>query len=237
MTTPHASWAEFYDRAYEETFGSFYASLTDRTVQHVLDCLPSSSRVVDFGAGTGRIAIPLASGGLQVLAVEPCQEMLEQLTNKPGGEKVETVCKKIEDFDTPSPFDMAICVFTVLSYILDDEALEKSIRSMAKAIRIGGFLLIDIPTMVLFRSGSLESEHFYRTISIELKEDDIYVYKEKTKMHNNENINSYLDEFEIRFWKEEHVMSLMKMNGFIQEKDLSRDFTSTGSRVLSDEEG
>jgi len=40
------------------------------------------AKIVDFGAGTGRLSIPLSRKGFDVTAVEPCENMLNQLKRK-----------------------------------------------------------------------------------------------------------------------------------------------------------
>ncbi len=50
--------------------------------------LQVGARVLDIGAGTGRVAIPLASRGCNVVAVEPARDMLAQLRAKTGDNKV-----------------------------------------------------------------------------------------------------------------------------------------------------
>jgi len=87
VTTPHASWAVAYDRLYENSFGSFYERLTELTLAHIQEVIQSNSKIIDFGAGTGRLAIPLAKMGHSVTAVEPCTEMLDVLRTKVGSEK------------------------------------------------------------------------------------------------------------------------------------------------------
>lgn len=44
--------------------------------------LSAEARVLDVGAGTGRVAIPLSTRGCQVVAIEPSPGMLEQLRRK-----------------------------------------------------------------------------------------------------------------------------------------------------------
>ena len=124
MTTPHSSWAEFYDKAYEHSFGKFYYQFTNETIKQIESCVQPPARIVDFGAGTGRLSIPLANNGYRVVAVDPCKQMLDQLSGKQGGDCVTTFVGQMQDFQTDAPFDMAICVFTVLLYLLDEESLQ-----------------------------------------------------------------------------------------------------------------
>ncbi|HIA63571.1 MAG TPA: class I SAM-dependent methyltransferase [Planctomycetaceae bacterium] len=79
---PHDSWAEAYDVAYEQSFGDFYESLTTTTLGLVLGTILPPVRIVDFGAGTGRLSIPLAGHGFQMDAVDPSVGMLDQLRAK-----------------------------------------------------------------------------------------------------------------------------------------------------------
>jgi 2-polyprenyl-3-methyl-5-hydroxy-6-metoxy-1,4-benzoquinol methylase len=45
--------------------------------------LPPGGSIVDFGAGTGRLAIPLARAGYRVTAVEPSSAMRKRPANPP----------------------------------------------------------------------------------------------------------------------------------------------------------
>jgi precorrin-6B methylase 2 len=94
---PHSSWAEVYDLAYHRSFGEFYNELTIATIRVIKDRIRSSGSIVDFGAGTGRLSIPLADDGFEVTAVEPCREMLDQLKRKKRKHmKLRTVCSKMQ---------------------------------------------------------------------------------------------------------------------------------------------
>jgi 2-polyprenyl-3-methyl-5-hydroxy-6-metoxy-1,4-benzoquinol methylase len=72
---PHSSWADVYDLVYEHSFRNFYHELTNVTLSVIEDRVNSNSRIVDFGAGTGRLSIPLSKKGFDVVAVDPCEEM------------------------------------------------------------------------------------------------------------------------------------------------------------------
>jgi SAM-dependent methyltransferase len=87
---PHDSWASVYDRVYEQTFGAFYANLTDTTLAVIASVAPPRGRIVDFGAGTGRLSIPLARAGYAVTAVEQSALMLAVLQAKAVRASLET---------------------------------------------------------------------------------------------------------------------------------------------------
>ena len=122
---PHSSWAEVYDLACETTFSTHYEQLTKNTLRVIGDRITPPAKIVDFGAGTGRLSIPLAERGFEVTAVEPCSAMLKQLERKSQQCTLHTVNLKMEDFAGGGNFDMALCVFTVLLYLLDDDSLTK----------------------------------------------------------------------------------------------------------------
>ena len=71
MTTkqPHDSWAIFYDFVYQKTFGNFYNSLTDETLKVINNIIPYGT-IIDFGAGTGRMTIPLKNQDCEMIAVK-----------------------------------------------------------------------------------------------------------------------------------------------------------------------
>ncbi|MBT4668103.1 MAG: class I SAM-dependent methyltransferase [Candidatus Ruthia sp.] len=97
---PHSSWADVYDLVYEHSFRNFYHELTNVTLSVIEDRVNSNSRIVDFGAGTGRLSIPLSKKGFDVVAVDPCEEMLAQLKQKQQNGKLQTICLKMENFTT-----------------------------------------------------------------------------------------------------------------------------------------
>ena len=229
MTTPHSSWAEFYDLAYEQSFGEFYDQLTKTTIEVIQDFVQPPARIIDFGAGTGRLSIPLASLGYDVVAVDSCKQMLEQLSGKQGGDRVRTVESRMQDFLFNDQFDMAICVFTVLLYLLDNESLDKSVGAVANALRPGGLLLIDIPSRWLFQSYKRQTPEIIRSVTVLPQEGDLYHYKETTTVHSISSDCSYSDQFTIKYWGVEQVMKVLSSHGFSMERDLTEVFSGSGS--------
>jgi 2-polyprenyl-3-methyl-5-hydroxy-6-metoxy-1,4-benzoquinol methylase len=233
MKNPHGSWASVYDLAYEQSYGELYQALTLATIERIRSVIRPPARIVDFGAGTGRLSIPLSSDGYDVLAVEPCREMLDQLTNKPGGTSVSKFNGKMQDFHTDTPFDMAICVFTVILYLLDENSLRKSIWAAANAIKPGGLMLIDIPLRALFKSYQINTSVIQRSVTVSSsQEKDIYLYSEHITLKRNGHTTSFTDKFYIRYWDVKDVLLILSECGFSVKKDMSTELEGAGSQYF-----
>ena len=237
MTTPHASWAKYYDKTYQNSFGIFYDELTEVTLECVKGIQCSPARILDFGAGTGRLAVPLAKVGYTVVAMDPCAEMLAVLNSKASGENlaIETVCCRMQDKDALShfqSFDLALCVFTVLLYLLDEDSLKSSMQSAAHALGPGGHLLIDIPYKQIFQSYSREQSDFVRDVTITPIGDSIYEYDEKTRLLVDGAWVDYADRFQIRFWEKSQIIAALSGAGFVIEKNMSKHFAGAGAEYL-----
>jgi len=231
VTTPHSSWAQHYDAAYAQSFGTIYEALTEATVQCVAKIQPPPARIIDFGAGTGRLSLPLAKAGYTVVATDPCAEMLAVLRSKAEQQKVavETICCRMQD-DFPSPqFDLALCVFTVLLYLLDEAALDASLARAAAVLRPGGHLLLDIPTEQLFHSYHRTTAGFDRDVRVLRETDVLFRYEEATRMLVGDRWVNYADSFQIRHWQQSQILRALARAGFEVEADLSAQFAGSGS--------
>jgi SAM-dependent methyltransferase len=71
-------------RIYDRRHGALLSNdLTQRLIAAAH--LPADAHVLDVGAGTGRVAIPLASLGRRIVAIDPSAAMLKQLREKSAG--------------------------------------------------------------------------------------------------------------------------------------------------------
>ena len=67
--------------------GMFDPAFTD-TVAEVLAGLAGGGRALEFGIGTGRIALPLARRGVEVHGIDLSRAMVARLRAKPGGDAI-----------------------------------------------------------------------------------------------------------------------------------------------------
>jgi SAM-dependent methyltransferase len=231
--TPHASWAEVYDLAYERSFGPLYRQLTDLTLRVISELCDSPSHIIDFGAGTGRLAIPLAREGHKLVAVDPCEAMLEQLRKKANGVEIVTECCSMSDFRSSKPADLALGVFTVLLYIQEEQELFESLSAVRSALKDGGRMLVDVATSALFHGFEMSDGLLTRQVTIQSCGADRYLYRESLDLKNPDGgVTRYDDEFVIRRWAADEILEIARACGIVIERDLSAEFAGSGSQYF-----
>ena len=226
--TAHDSWAKVYDRAYQESFGSFYKKLTDLTLSVIQEETSKGFKIVDFGAGTGRLSCPLSELGYEMTAVDSSSEMLRELIKKDINKRINIHNAPMQNFTTLEKYDLALCVFSVLIYLIDEESLNRALSSLKECLKLNGIVLMDIPSSLAFRDLKYESSTLCRNVIID-KKNDIYTYNESIDVYEGDNWINYNDKFEIRCWSSETILHKMKQLGFKVKKDLSMRFAGSGA--------
>lgn len=233
MNQPHDNWGAYYDFVYEKTFGGYYDALTAETLNVIKQILPEGS-IIDFGAGTGRLAIPLIENGHKVVAVEKSAGMVNEFKRKlsSGNAEIEIHNCSISEYDGANA-DLAIALFTVLSYSISEQELSTNLEAICKSVRSGGYFFFDLPSTLFFQVGRIiqkESAHLNRFVDIAATEQpDIYTYHEICSGVCNGKDFNYEDEFKIRYWKMSEVECILNENGFIDTMQTFSQFSSTGS--------
>lgn len=231
---PHDVWARHYDLVLERTFGRAYREFTERTLAEVRSRVRPPAKIVDFGAGTGRLAIPLAAEGYRLTAVDPSSAMLEMLDEKRGGLPIERVVSGVEAYRGEGAHDLALCVFTVLAYLLDEAALARAADVMAGAVRPGGLLLVSVPSRAVFEGFEVETDDVIRYVEIEPAGEGtpFYRYHERTAVRRSGMQETYEDSFRLRAWSRAEVLEALREAGFELEADLSAGFVRWGADYL-----
>ena len=230
----HNSWSNYYDFVNEESFGSFVNKLTEETIKKVKGLLPDTNRcIIDFGAGTGRLSIPLAREGYQVRAVEPSQGMIDMLQLKSQGLdiKLETAAATLQSYTGTKHYDLGMALFTVLSYLTTEEALDTAILVMREVICDGGYMLLDVASEELFYSSHTQTPNMDRAIQIEATGANSYAYEEVCSGIYEGKAFEYKDSFDLHYWSEEIIAQKMKDAGFdlLEELDV---FSFSGASYL-----
>ena len=233
MKQPHDNWGTYYDFVYEQTFGSFYCNLTIETLNVINQILPKGS-ILDFGAGTGRLSFPLTEQGYNVIAVEKSIGMVDDFKRKLDRQNsdIKIYNYSISEYENGKA-DLAIALFTVLSYSITEDELSKNIENICKHIHPDGYFFFDLPNTVFFNAGRLtniNTDTFRRTVELTSNnENDIYTYREQCSgIFNGQEFN-YEDEFKIRYWEISTLDKLLRENRFNDTLKTFPQFNSTGS--------
>ncbi len=227
-TDNHRSWAKHYDEVNRRCFGEYYDQLTKQTLEQI-GRLGAGLRIADFGAGTGRLAIPLAAAGHQVTAIEPSKAMLEQLEAKPTHGRIQTYHASLSSYAGPGGHDLALAVFTVIAYILTPEDLVAAFTNASKALNPQGALLIDVPRPMLFGDNHVRRDDLARIINLTSLGHNRYKYEESTELMTSEGPITYQDSFELRYWTQDEVRASLSAAGLTVTEDWSARFPMAGA--------
>jgi SAM-dependent methyltransferase len=98
--------------------------------------------VVEWGAGTGRLAVPLADSGREVTAVEVSESMVE--TGRAKGGTVEWVRGDMRHASLGQGYGMAICAFNSFLCLLSVDDALAFLRNAREHLLPGGLLGIEV---------------------------------------------------------------------------------------------
>jgi SAM-dependent methyltransferase len=143
-TTPREGF--FGERAasvYDERVGEMFDPAAVEPVVELLAELAEHGRALEFGIGTGRIALPLAGRGVPVVGIDNSEAMVARLRAKPGGDDIDVT---IGDFATTrgdGEFSLVYLVFnTIFNLVTQDEQVA-CFQNAAAHLRSGGRFVIE----------------------------------------------------------------------------------------------
>jgi SAM-dependent methyltransferase len=149
---------ETYGDRFADVYDDWYADVSDvdATVAHVvaLATAQGDGPVLELGAGSGRLALPLAAAGLDVWALDASVAMVGRLRAKPGAERVHAVVGDMTDLAAldaggagpepgPGPFSVVLCAFNTFFNLTSAEAQARCLRAVAGRLRPDGRLVIE----------------------------------------------------------------------------------------------
>jgi SAM-dependent methyltransferase len=145
-------------------YGSHIADIYDDTVRHLstdepvdrITELAAGGPVLEFGIGTGRLALPLAARGLTVAGIDGSPEMVAALRAKPGGEGLDVAVGDFSAFRVPGEFALVLLAVNTIFALPDQAAQVRCFRNAAAHLRPGGRFVVEawIPDLGAFRHGT-----------------------------------------------------------------------------------
>jgi SAM-dependent methyltransferase len=141
-----------YGDRFADVYDDWYADVSDveGTVERVaalaaLAAPAGGGPVLELGAGSGRLALPLADRGLETWAVDASAAMVSRLLAKPGGERVHAVVGDMAelDLDGPPPFAVVLCAFNTFFNLTSAEAQRRCLGRVVDLLAPGGRFVLE----------------------------------------------------------------------------------------------
>jgi len=134
--------AQFYD----EFFESSRFPINAAREQVLRPILPRIETACDLGCGTGTTALAMARKGISMYAVDlsPLMCRLAREKAKRAGLNVRVLRSDMRTFSLPKPVDLVICEADALNHVPRKADLQVVGKSVAKALRPGGYFLFDV---------------------------------------------------------------------------------------------
>lgn len=108
-----------------------------------------SARVLDVGAGTGRVALALARAGHRVTALDVDPGLLEALRERVAGTSVDTVCADARTFELGrDDFDLCLIAMQTVQLLGGPDERVSALKRARAHLRAGGLLALAIVTAV-----------------------------------------------------------------------------------------
>jgi SAM-dependent methyltransferase len=154
----HYADADLYDYEYRRRRAdvNFYREIAKQRFA----ATASVGTILELGAGSGRVTVPLLRDGHQVVAIDQSQAMLHKLEARRASsaaavaERLQIVKGDLRDFNVPATkrstkgaskqFDLIIAAFNVLEHLYTRVELAASLRQVDKHLAPGGAFVFDV---------------------------------------------------------------------------------------------
>lgn len=131
-----ARWADNYDEWHS-------GLMDDDGAVAVLGEFAGGGEVLEFGIGTGRLAVPLARRGVSVSGVDISEEMLAKLREKPGAEQIAVTVGDMTTVRVPGEFSLTFIAFNSIFALPDQRSQVNLFRNAAAHLRAGGRFVLE----------------------------------------------------------------------------------------------
>jgi len=139
----------------EGFFGERAASRYDERHDHMFDPvvveptvdllaeLAEDGSALEFGIGTGRIAIPLAARGVPVRGIDSSDAMVARLHAKPDGRVIDATIGDFSSTRVGGEFSLVYLVFNTIFNLVTQDAQVACFENAAAHLRSGGRFVIE----------------------------------------------------------------------------------------------
>ena len=184
-------------------------------------------RVLEPMCGNGRMLIPFMQYGIPIEGFDISEDMLQACREK-GGKlnlKPHVYYRKIEEFTSPSRYDLIMIPFGSFSLVPSD-LVNQSLANMKSALKEHGRLLLtimfknndiqEIPEWIESGKKQVDDEWIvtYKRVHYDKEQSMLVTQLKYQLMKENRVVKTELMDFPIRLYEEEEFEHILRTNGF-----------------------
>ncbi|MEO1397965.1 MAG: class I SAM-dependent methyltransferase [Pseudomonadota bacterium] len=117
----------------------------------VLAELAGAAPALEFAIGTGRVALPLHSKGVEVHGIELSEAMVNQMRAKPGAKHIPVAIGDMTTTRVEGTFGLVFLVFNTINNLTTQEAQVACFKNAARHLEPGGHFVIQVQVPPLQR--------------------------------------------------------------------------------------
>jgi SAM-dependent methyltransferase len=134
----------------ESSADLFEPAAVDPVVDFLAD-LAGHGAALEFGIGTGRIALPLAHRGIRVHGIDLSEAMVARLRAKPGAEQIDVTIGDFAATTVNGRFSVAYLVFNTIMNLTTQDGQVACFQNVAAHLEPGGCFVIEVMVPALQR--------------------------------------------------------------------------------------
>ena len=114
-------------------------------------------RALEFGIGTGRVAIPLHARGVDVHGIDISADMIDELRGKPGAAAIGATVGDFAETVVDGEFSLVYVVYNSIGNLREQSEWVQTFRNAARHLAPGGRFVVDLwmPDLRRFPPGAV----------------------------------------------------------------------------------
>jgi SAM-dependent methyltransferase len=128
---------------YDERAADMFEPAAVGPVVQMLAELTGEGGALEFGIGTGRIALPLAERGVRVAGIDNSEAMVARLRAKPGAENIDVTIGDFARTRVDGEFSLVYLVFNTIFNLVTQDDQVACFENAAAHLRSGGCFVIE----------------------------------------------------------------------------------------------
>jgi SAM-dependent methyltransferase len=224
---------------YDESSAEMFDPAVVEPAVDVLADLAGDGRALEFGIGTGRVALPLARRGVPVHGIELSKAMAARLRAKPGGDDIGVTIGDFATATVDATFSVAYLVFNTIGNLTTQAAQVACFRNAAAHLEPGGCFVIEVGVPALQWLPPGETARVFHISETRWGIDEYDVAGQGLRSHHFEVIDGSVEHFSVPFryvWPSELDLMAQLAGMGLRERwsDWSREpFTSDSRKHVS----